>query len=113
MVLHTLDPALLPEIRNIILDTYQDAARAQVLHMGVGIEVQGISNIHKSYDRAVTAVRMAMYRKETFIRFEDMGFFKILFSVQDKDILHLPRCCQGSGSSHGCRHRSPGYFQYS
>lgn len=88
MVLHNLDPALLPEIGNIILDTYRDAARAQALHMGVGIEVHGISNIHKSYDRAVTAVRMAMYRKETFIRFEDMGFFKILFSVQDKDILH-------------------------
>ena len=88
MVLHNLDTRLLPEIRNIILDTYQDAARAQVLHMGVGIEVQGISNIHKSYDRAVTAVRMAIYRKDLFVRFEDMGFFKILFSVPDKELLH-------------------------
>lgn len=88
MVLYNMDSELLPEIRDIILETYQDAAKVQAIHMGVGVQVQGISNIHKSFDRAATAVRMALYRKEPFIRFEDMGFYKILFSVQDKDILH-------------------------
>ena len=32
-------------------------------------------------------MRMAVYRNVPYIHFEDMGFYKILFSVKDEDIL--------------------------
>jgi DNA-binding PucR family transcriptional regulator len=54
----------------------------------VGIEVQGLSNIHKSFHRARTAMKMAMYRNVPFIQFEEMGFYKILFSVKDEEVLY-------------------------
>ena len=88
MILNNTDASLLPQIRGIILDVYEKAARDQAIFIGVGNEIQGISNISKSFHRARTAMRMAVYRSEPFIRFEEMGFYKILFSVKDDDVLH-------------------------
>lgn len=73
---------------NVILDVYADAAKAHDLFVGVGIEVNGLANIDKSYNRATTAMRMAMYRGMPVVRFEDMGIYKILFSVKDEEILY-------------------------
>ena len=57
--------------------------------MGVGIEIQGISNIHKSYDRAVTAVRMAMYRGKKLLSVSKIwDFLRFSSPYRDKDILH-------------------------
>ena len=33
-------------------------------------------------------MQMAVYRNVPYVHFEDMGFFKILFSVKDEDVLH-------------------------
>ena len=88
MILNNIESGILPDIRNIILDVYRDAAKAKAIYMGVGINVQGITRIHKSFDRAQTAMRMAIYRNEPFVRFEEMGFFKILFSIKDDEILY-------------------------
>lgn len=87
MILNNTDSSLLPDIRNIILDVYEKAAEVQAIFIGVGNEIQGISNISKSFHRARTAMRMAVYRNVPFIRFEEMGFYKILFSVKDDDVL--------------------------
>lgn len=84
MILNNTDISLLPTIQKIILDVYGDTAS---VHMGIGIEVDGLDNIYRSYHRARTAMRMAVYRQVPYIRFEDMGFYKILFSVKDDDIL--------------------------
>lgn len=88
MILNNTDSSLLPHIRSIILDVYEKAAKDQAIFIGVGNEIQGISNIGKSFHRARTAMRMAVYRNEPFIRFEEMGFYKILFSVKDDDVLY-------------------------
>lgn len=88
MILNNTAPSLLPDIRGIILDVYEKAAKNQAIFIGVGNEIQGISNINKSFHRARTAMRMAFYRNEPFIRFEEMGFYKILFSVKDDDVLY-------------------------
>jgi sugar diacid utilization regulator len=88
MILNNTDTSWLPKIRNIILDVYHKAAKAQEIFIGVGIEVTGLENIHKSFHRARTAMRMAVYRNVPFIQFEEMGFFKILFSVKDDELLY-------------------------
>lgn len=87
IVANNMDRSQIPGLLQVILDVYEDAARARALFIGVGIEVPGLSNISKSFQRARTAMRMAVYRKAPYIHFEDMGFYKILFSVKDEDIL--------------------------
>ncbi|MDO5410868.1 MAG: PucR family transcriptional regulator ligand-binding domain-containing protein [Lachnospiraceae bacterium] len=87
MILNNVELSLFPEIRNIILNVYEKAVKAQAVYIGVGNEVQGLSNIHKSYYRARTAMRMAVYRNLPSVSFEEMGFYKILFSVKDDEIL--------------------------
>lgn len=88
MLLNNTDAALLPEIRGIILDVYKEAASNNAIYIGVGIEVKGLANLSKSYHRARTAMRMAIYRNEPYVKFEDMGFYKILFSIKDDEILY-------------------------
>ena len=50
--------------------------------------MNGLDHIDKSYNRAATAMRMAMYQDTPAVRFEDMGIYKILFSVKDDEILY-------------------------
>lgn len=88
MVANNVDRAQMPELLKIILSVYGDAAKANALFIGVGIEVTGLSNISRSFQRARTAMQMAIYRNVPYVRFEDMGFYKILFSVKDEEVLH-------------------------
>lgn len=88
IILNNADPSIYPEIRKIILDLYADALASNTLHIGGGIEVAGLSNLRKSYERALTAMEMSIYRNVPYIHFKDMGFYKILFSVKNKDILY-------------------------
>lgn len=88
IVANNVPRSQMPALLRIILDTYEDAVKAHALFVGVGIEVTGLSDINKSFQRARTALRMAVYRNTPYIRFEDMGFYKILFSVKDEEILY-------------------------
>ena len=88
LVFNNAPQQMLDLITDLILDVYADAAKARNLFVGVGIEVNGLADIDKSYNRAATAMRMAMYRGLPVVRFEDMGIYKILFSVKDEDILY-------------------------
>lgn len=88
MILNNTDFRLFPEIRNLIFELYEGAAKANALFIGAGIEVQGISQIHKSFLRAQAAIRMAIYQNKPFIRYEEMGFYKILFSLKNPEVLY-------------------------
>ena len=88
LLMNNGDRAFLRSIRDIILDVYREAAAAGTLFIGAGNEVRGIQNISQSFLRAQTAVRMANYRGETYIRFEEMGVYQLLFSVRDDDLLY-------------------------
>lgn len=88
MILNNTDERLLPDIRKIILELYSEAAREKKLFIGVGIGVDGLENIGRSYHRAQTAMRMALYRNTPYVKFEDMGFYKILFSIKEEQLLY-------------------------
>ena len=87
IVANNVDQDQISGLLKIILDIYEDAAKANALFIGVGNEVSGLSDISKSFHRAHIAMRMAVYRNVSYIHFEEMGFYKILFSVKDEDIL--------------------------
>lgn len=88
LVLNNAPEPMIRQIKDLILKTYADAAKARQIFVGVGIEVNGLEHIDKSYNRAATAMRMAMYQNTPAVRFEDMGIYKILFSVKDDEILY-------------------------
>ncbi len=88
LVLNNAPEPMIRQIKDLILKTYADAAKARQIFIGVGIGVNGLEHIDKSYNRAATAMRMAMYQNTPAVRFEDMGIYKILFSVKDDEILY-------------------------
>ncbi len=88
LVMNNVERDRLPELLGIITQVYGDAATAGGLFMGAGIEVQGLAGLNRSYQRAMTAMRMAEYRGVPYVRFEDMGVYKILFSVKDEEVLY-------------------------
>ncbi len=88
LVLNNAPEQMSQKIKDLILHVYAEAAASRQIFVGVGIEVEGLANIDKSYNRAATAMRMAMYQGTPAVRFEDMGIYKILFSVKDEEILY-------------------------
>ncbi len=88
IVLNNASAPMVQQIRDLILDVYADSVKTHDIFVGVGIEAEGLERLDQSYNRAATAMRMAMYRHEPAIRFEDMGFYKILFSVKDEEVLY-------------------------
>lgn len=88
IILNNASTLLLSRIEDTILDVYKAFIKTGTLFIGVGTEVLGLSNIYKSFNRANTAMRMAIYRNEPVIQFEQMGFYKILFSIKDDEVLY-------------------------
>lgn len=88
LAVNNVDRSMMPELLSIIRESYRAAEKAGKLAIGVGTEVNGLANLSRSYQRAEAAMRMAACRRAPCVRFEDMGFYKILFSVKDDEILH-------------------------
>ncbi len=88
LMANNLDDGLLPELLDLILTFYSEEAKAHSLFIGVGEAVTGTAGISRSFQRARTAMRMAEYRDVPYVHFEDMGFYKILFSVKDEEVLY-------------------------
>lgn len=59
----------------------------QELHIGCGSLVSDISNLHISYQRALAAVTMAQETGNILTVFDEMGVYRILYSVKDRDLL--------------------------
>ena len=55
--------------------------------IGVSSQVTDITNLHVAYARAKAAVQMACARKMALQYFDDMGIYRLLFSVQDTALL--------------------------
>ncbi|MDO5418140.1 MAG: PucR family transcriptional regulator [Lachnospiraceae bacterium] len=70
-----------------ILDQFTYFTEKKLLSLGVGPEVRGIQNLKTAFRRAQIAVKMAFQTKQKVINFNEMGFFKILFSCDDTAIL--------------------------
>lgn len=55
--------------------------------LGVGTAALTIDTISDSYKNAKTAMKMALYRKEKVVKFDDMGFNQILYSIDNDQIM--------------------------
>lgn len=75
------------ELPDLILQSFSHFTKEQRFHLGIGPRVYHIENLSSSYKRARTAMKMSTGTGKEMIRFEEMGFFKLLFSIDDGDIL--------------------------
>lgn len=75
------------ELPNQIIQSFSYFAREKRFYLGIGPDISYIENLSASYKKARTAMKMSMGTGRAIIDFEEMGFFKILFSVEDTDIL--------------------------
>lgn len=87
LIVNRASPALMERLPDVILDAYQDVLKTHNIYIGIGQQVMGITEIYKSFQRAVTAMQIAVHRKRSIINFQEMGFDKILFSVKDEQVL--------------------------
>lgn len=57
------------------------------IYVGAGSKVQDIVNLKTAYLRAKSAVTMAMRTDKDIIHFDDMGIYRLLYSVSDQQML--------------------------
>ena len=57
------------------------------LYVGAGSKVTDIVNLKVAYQRAKAAINMAQHTDSTMIRFDEMGIYRLLYSVTDKAVL--------------------------
>ncbi len=75
------------ELPKLILQSFSYFAKEKCFHMGIGPGINQIENLSVGYKRARTAMKMSIGTGREIIHFEEMGFFKILFSLDDTDVL--------------------------
>ena len=77
----------------------------QELHIGCGSLVSDITNLHISYQRALAAVSMAQETGSLLTVFDEMGVYRILYSVKDPNLLRQIYCeCLEPLVSYDARH---------
>ncbi len=87
LILNHTTPELSEHVLDVIVDAYKEVLATHDIYIGVGQQVMGIRNMYKSFQRATTAMKMAVHRKQTIINFNEMGFDRLLFSITDEELL--------------------------
>lgn len=64
---------------------YYDASQKH--HIGIGSIMHSLADLNTSYTRSIAALTMCKYNDQDIFNYEDMGFFKLLLSVNDTDLL--------------------------
>ena len=59
----------------------------RAVYIGVSDQVKGIENLHYVYKRARAAAEMAVTRKSRLQYFDRMGLYRLLYIVEDQDLL--------------------------
>lgn len=75
------------ELPKLILQSFSYFSSEKHFHLGIGPSIKHIENLSYSFKRARTAMKMSMGTGKEIINFEEMGFYKILFSIEDTDVL--------------------------
>lgn len=75
------------ELPKLITQSFSYFSKENRFHLGIGTSVTHIENLSASYKRARTAMKMSIGTGKEIVHFEEMGFFKVLFSIDDIDVL--------------------------
>ena len=87
LVLNDVDSKNMEDILGGMLSRTKRRMPEEDLHVGVGSMVRDIVNRRASYTRAKSAVIMARNKDKIRVDFDNMGLFRLLYSVEDKNLL--------------------------
>jgi sugar diacid utilization regulator len=87
LVLNNMQDKYFLELPDLILQSFKYFVSKNSFFLGIGPRITRIENLSVSYKRARTAMKMAMGTHRAIIKFDEMGFFKVLFSIDDTEIL--------------------------
>ncbi len=88
-VLNQTDQKVTEEIATHLVDIYHATrtTRDMRINVGIGEPVKDVKELTASYHSALSAVRRAQLTHVDIIWFKDMGFYKLLYSVPDDNLL--------------------------
>jgi hypothetical protein len=87
LVLNNMQDKYFLELPDLILQSFKYFVNKNSFFLGIGPRISRIENLSVSYKRARTAMKMAMGTHRVIVKFDEMGFYKVLFSVDDTEIL--------------------------
>ena len=87
LVLNNMEQKYLMELPDLILQSFKYFVKKHCFYLGIGPTITGIEELQKGYKRARTAMKMAIGTNQVIVRFDEMGFYKILYSIEDTEIL--------------------------
>lgn len=87
LVLNNMQDKYFLELPDLILNSFRYFVTKHCFFLGIGPKISRIENLAASYKRARTAMKMAMGTNKEIVKFDEMGFFKVLFSIDDPEIL--------------------------
>jgi sugar diacid utilization regulator len=87
LILNNMLDKYFEELPDLILQSFSYFSDKHRFFLGIGPRISRVENLSVSYKRARTAIKMAIGTDKEIVNFEEMGFYKILFSIDDADIL--------------------------
>lgn len=87
LVLNNMEHKYFMDLPDLILQSFKYFVHKHCFYLGIGPSITGIENLSVSYKRARTAMKMAMGTNREIVKFDEMGFFKVLYSIDDTEIL--------------------------
>ncbi len=88
LILNQINENPAEEVADQILNVYlRQGGDINSIHIGIGEPVEELTALSKSYHSALAAVRRGAKLNRSVMRFQDMGFYKLLYSVPDDAIL--------------------------
>lgn len=89
-----------------IVKDLSEIHHSRTLRCGVGTIVSNLTNIKLSFRNARAAVSYAKFKDSKCISFDEMGFYKMLFSSEDQKILREYTTCLEPILSYDRKHNS-------
>lgn len=87
LVLNNMQDKYLLELPDLIIQSFGYFTTKNQFFLGIGPRISRLENLWASYKRARNAMKMAIRTGKQIIKFEEMGFYQILFSIDDSEIL--------------------------
>lgn len=87
LVMNDISKKHYDEIINGVIDRIKRRMPDIPIYVGTGSCVQDISNLQMGYQRARAAVTMAKKKKISVLHFDEMGIYRLLYSVNDSHLL--------------------------
>lgn len=87
VLMNQTDLSLAQAAAQRILETSHSALPNLPIYLGIGDPFYGLSRLSDCYNTAISAVRCAALQQIPTVRFRDMGFYRLLYSVPDDGLL--------------------------